>query len=202
MSVGFTPEIFSSLLKAGADRAIAVHSKRPAGKDAQQRARETINEIRRNIDTKEERINDAPFENAVRDCIKILESTGKEDELFVHIGGGERHIALALLYATLFVKRNTHLIVTMRTGELKPEILPAIPSPYNLSEAQKSVLNSVGKGRKLKDVVAALKGKKEKDYPRIYRHLENLAKLGLVTVSNKKEYTRSLIGNLVVDGFE
>lgn len=208
LSTGFTPEVFSNPLKAiaktGADRAIAVRSKREMSKDDKAKALRVIAEVKKIVDdTREERVDDSSFENAVRDCIKILDSTGIEDELFVHIGGGERHIALALLYATLFVKRNTHILVTKRTGEFKPEVLPAIPSPYDLSEAQKQVLKTVGKSRKLKDIVATLKGEKTKDYPRIYRHLENLVKMGLVDSDRKKrEYARTLLGNLVVEGFE
>jgi len=209
MSVGFTPEVFESLkaaVKTGVDRAIAIHSKRSVSKEVSEKVKATIGEIKKWVNTQEEFIVDESFEEAVRECIRILNSTNKNDELYVHIGGGERHIALALLYATFFTKRKMHLIVTTRigefktVGEFKTEVLPPIPNPFSLSSAQMKVLKAVKMDRKLKEIVEELRGEK-KDYPRVYRHLENLANMGLLSFNqDKKEYSTTFLGKLVLEG--
>jgi len=200
MSVGFTPEIFEESLKTavkkGADRAIVIHAR----SSKEEKLKETIQKIKSWISTKEEYITDEPFEKAVAECIRILNSTDKDDELYIHIGGGERHVALALFYATFFVKRNMQLVVTIRKADrFETETLPVIPNPFSLSPAQKKVLGAAKQNRKLKNIVDSLKGGR-KDYPRIFRHLNNLVRMGLVSSNPEKEYSQTLWGRLLMEG--
>jgi CRISPR locus-related DNA-binding protein len=204
MSVGFTPKVFEDSLKTavktGADRAIVIHSK---DRSEREKVRETIENIKSWMSTREEFITDEPFEKAVRECIRILNSTGRDDELYIHIGGGERHIALALLYATFFVKRKMHLLVTIRkAGKFKTEPLPPISAPFVLSSAQKKVLEAVKQDRKLKEIVDDLKGER-KDYPRIFRHLNNLESMGFVSFNqDEKKYSQTFWGRLLLEGYK
>jgi CRISPR locus-related DNA-binding protein len=187
-----------SLVQAGADKAIAVHAKR----NVRQETKDAIREIKNWVNTEERLIQDEPFEQAVRECISVLNSTGVDDELFVHVGGGERHVALALLYATFFVKRRMRIIVTTRTGEFKTESLPRMPLMFSPSGAQEKVLEALDKdGKPLGEVVAALKGDPKNDSPRVCRHLGNLADNGLVEQDPKtKKYSITFIGKLVREG--
>ena len=52
------------------------------------------------------------------------------------------------------------------------------------------------------DVFDKLKGEK-KDYPRIYRHLENPVGRGLLSVdSDTKRYTQTFLAKLVLEGLK
>jgi len=203
MTVGFTPRVFTTfegLAKLGADKIIAINSDNEHVK-----VQETIRALKSLVkDTKSLQIKyvtkGKTFLAIVQELLRTINAeTTPDDEVFVHIGGGERHLALALLYATFFCNdRKMKVVCTTRILEGKNEtlvfnheIMPTMPLNLKLSKSQAEVMKALeareNSWKSLTELSKLMGGKKEKTMPRIHRHLKNLQAAGLV---EKDEKTR------------
>ncbi len=203
MTVGFTPQVFTAFIRQGADRVIAITSS-----SEDKRTREALEVLNRTPGLKgkieEETPRQESFRGLVREMMGYLNSTSKDDKVFVHIGGGMRHMAAALLYATFFVDRRIQIVCTTRIGEGKKvlfehETFPNLNIHSKLGESRQQVLNAINGEMKLVEIVEALNGDKKKNMPRVHRLLQKLKEAGLVEFNTEtKKYSKTMAGEFAV----
>ncbi len=205
MTVGFTSEIFTTFIRHGADKVIAIRSK---NRDPQ--TDKALDELGRVLGRGHVEVivpeNEESFASLVKQFIRVLSSIPDGAEVFVHIGGGMRHLAAALLYATMFISRRVTIVSTSRLpkgGKLvfEHETFPNIPLHLKLSDAKLEVLRRISKPMKLVEVVGEKLSEKEKrrEMPRVHRLLKSLAEDGLVEYEPKgKTYRKTMAGEFAV----
>ena len=212
MTVGFTPKVFTDFIKYGADKIIAIHSDNEHPK-----VRETIRELKTLVkDTKSVQVKyvtrGKTFLEIVQEVMRTITSeTDSSDDIFVHIGGGERHMALALLYATFFCERKMQIVCTTRIKDGRTEtlafehdVMPTMPVNLKLSKSQKEVMKALERGRPewngLTELAKIVGGRREQTMPRIHRHLKNLTGIGLVEKNAKtRKYRLTIPGRLALE---
>ena len=201
MTIGFTPQVFTSFIRQGADRVIAIRS---GNRDPQTDA--VIAELERILGKRQVEVrvpkNDESFGALVKEFIGILNSIPDGAEVFVHIGGGMRHLAAALLYSTMFIDRSVTIVCTSRLPKgnkvvFEHETFPNIPLHFKLSGAKAAVLDRISKPMKLVEIVGGKLSDKEKrrEMPRIHRLLKALIQDGLVEFNTEtKRYSKTIAG--------
>lgn len=205
MTVGFTPEVFTSFIKEGGDKIVAIHSDKP-----EERTVNVIKELKKIVgasNIEEEYIKKDSFKEIIQKMIDIIKSTNKEDELYIHIGGGERHLALALLYATFFVDRKMKIVCTTRLpGErvtsFEHEILSSIKFYRKLSEPQSRIIKQLKSPMRLTEIVKKIiekeGGNKDTLTPGIHRHVKRLVEEGILDYDEKERlYSLSIVGKFL-----
>jgi len=206
MTIGFTPQVFTTFISKGADRVVAIRSKQ---KDP--RTDEVIKELRGipGLEKKVEVVtpkSEDSFKGLVKEMIRVLNSTPEKGEVFVHIGGGMRHMAAALLYATFFVDRDMQVVCTSRLPKGKKiafehETLPSIPLHFKLSPTRLKLLSVIKEPMSLTQIAEALGGEKKKQMPRAHRLLKSLVKDGFLEYNPKtKKYEKTVAGELAEAG--
>jgi predicted transcriptional regulator len=205
MPVGFTPEVFTSktgpLVQLGADRIIALHSAF-GGQREREQVNTTIREIERVAGMKVEKIvlNGKTMSQFIEECLKLLNSFATDD-IHIHLGGGERFLSLALIYASVLSAAKPRFVIAleMREGNgFTYDLMPAfsINAP---SRVQLEILRTItGKPQRLVEV------SKRADYNNmrtasagVYRHLKKLKEKGFVETTRNKEYKLTTLGEIV-----
>lgn len=200
LTIGFTEEVFRKpLMSRGADRVIAIHSPRETDEVAR-----TLRELRSwGLDVEEKVLDDSNFRALVPRMLALIESQPREAELFAHIGGGERHMALALLYATFFAGREMEIIVTTRIKEgdkttFEHDSLPALHFQRTLSAPKRKIMRILRRPMRLSEIVRKLGGNPEREMPRVFQLLKTLKKDGFVGYdSETKLYEKTVVGEMV-----
>lgn len=206
--LGFTPEVFTNsqgpLMKNGADKIIAVHTKE-TDKQSREKNEQTFNEIKRKlvgVDIERIDYDKMTFTEFVQAFVKLYDRFGNSDSIFVHIGGGQRHIGIALIYASFFTSKNVIMIPVLEYGsnpaDYEYEIVHPI-RPVELTGAQKKILKLVMEkpGQTLREISLRENSEKpESVSPTILRHLRNLVahKLVLFDEKNKSYEAAELAG--------
>ena len=188
LSVGFTPKVFTHaagpLVKFGADKIIAVHT--PITEEVKEKVAHTIDELNKlKVPIEQITIKGDTFIDFVEAFIHIFNRFGDSDEIYLHIGGGEPHLRMALVYASFFSKKNIKLVPVVEYGqndEYRYAVIPPL-SPVELTSAQKKVLRLVAEkqGQTLRDLAVRQNAEApESTAPGILRHLRRLMEYHLV----------------------
>lgn len=184
--LGFTPAVFTNsqgpLMKSGADKIIAIHTKE-SDPDSKEKVEKTYNEVKKKlagVDIERIDYDKMTFADFVGSFVKLYERFGNSDSIFVHIGGGQRHIGIALIYASFFTSKNVIMIPVLEYGsnpaDYEYEIVHPI-KPVELTTAQKKILKLVMEksGQTLREISLRENSEKpESVSPTILRHLRNL----------------------------
>jgi len=141
----------------------------------------------------------------IEECIGLLKRFGPGDVVYLHLGGGERFVGIALLYASFFSKVNVRVVQVLEYGldtttPFRYEVFPSLP-PYPLSSAQRKVLSLVAEkaGQKLTELARRVSPEKpERVTPSLLRQLRNLQELGFVEQDEGKTYAVSGSGKMVL----
>lgn len=202
LPVGFDASVFTHsagpLVKFGADKLITLHTPMTEEKE---KVEKTLNELKKlQAPTEHVTVESKTFIGIVREFIRLFNRFGESDELFVHIGGGQRHLGVALVYASFFSKRNIKLIPVLEYGSATKSyeyaVIPPL-SPVELTDPQKRILKLVAEkeGQTLRDLaVRQNSADPETVAPGILRHLRNLIEYHLVSFDPAtKAYTATEI---------
>ncbi|MFO7872317.1 MAG: DUF6293 family protein [Candidatus Undinarchaeales archaeon] len=215
VSLGFTPEVFTriGLKTGGIDRVIIVRHKTEE-KENKKKVQDAIKEIEKytGLETETEFAKKRELMPLIKQFTELFKNFSKNDEIYLHIGGGERHIPLAMLYASFFVKRNIKIVTTTRIkkGEemdFDYEMLPAAPLYRPISEKKKKIMKILQKEgpSKLMKIVKKMPGVKDKKdeervAPGAYKHLDQLKELNYVSFAEEsKEYAITKLGKLLLN---
>ncbi len=189
LPVGFDASVFTHsagpLVKFGADKLITIHTPMTEEKD---KVEKTINDLKKlQAPIEHVSVESKTFVGIVQEFIKLFNRFGESDEIFVHIGGGQRHLGVALVYASFFSKRNIKLIPVLEYGtatkSFEYAVIPQL-SPIELTDPQKKILKLVAEkeGQTLRDLAVRQNGADpETVAPGILRHLRNLIEYHLVS---------------------
>jgi hypothetical protein len=198
--------IMGRIGKTGIDKLVIVHTLYPDEK-IKKSVEETVAKIELSLAIKGDRIwlGSQIFSDLVKEIKNELERFGSSDEIYLHLEGGERHIILAMCYASFFVRRNIRVLVTTKkynkgVEERELSIIPAIPS-YELTPVQHKALQLVAErdGQTLTEISSRINKKKPKAIaPAVLRNLRKLVELNLVSLSqkDKKVYSITASGRL------
>lgn len=206
LSTGFTPQVFTdsagAIVREGADRIISLHTSGDE-KEACRKVKATVKDIEMTfgIHVEELEVPDKSFWSMTRHLVRILNGFSFEDRLFLHLGGGKRHLGLGLIYASFMVDRRITLVPTMEYGfkegrRFSYEYVPTL-KPQKLTISQLMVLRILKEvdGGRLTDVVAEMKQPFGSRAPSIYRHLKNLFSLNMVAFDPiSKRYSITTLG--------
>ena len=217
VSLGFTPEVFTRIgLKTGGIDRIIIVRHREEDPENKKRAEAAIEEIEHftGIKTETEFAKERKLMPLIFQFMRLLTRFGKDDEIFLHIGGGERHIPLALLYASFFVKRNINIVATVRqlSGQkidFEYEMIPAAPLYRPMSKTPRKILETLDNSGPLKLMqivkkMPSAKSKKDESRlaPGVYKHLEKLRKMNYVRFDEgQRLYSISKTGKLLLNSF-
>lgn len=196
---GFTPIVFTdsagSIVREGADRIISLHE---PYKDRWEKAtvEETIKKVKETfrIDVEQRLVRSKEFTGIVQELKELLLKFSEDDLVFLHLGGGQRHLGIALVYASFFArKKNTVLVAAVEYGFEKgrgfrfEELLPLVPQ--RPTSAQKKVLNAVIKCKKVRltGIITELGGEFSSKAPSVLRHLRNLEGMNLVRYDHEEK---------------
>lgn len=199
LSVGFTPKVFTHaagpLVKFGADKIIAVHT--PVTEDVKEKVAHTIEELSKlNVPIEQITIKGENFIDFVETFIHLLDRFGDSDEIYLHIGGGEPHLRMALVYASFFSKKNIKLVPVVEYGqndEYKYAVIPPL-SPIELTTAQKKVLRLVAEkpNQTLRDLASRQNAEAPASTaPGILRHLRRLVEYRLIDFERETKSYRA-----------
>jgi len=188
LAIGFTPGVFKPIASIGADKIIGFHIGPEDKKN-----KEVINFLEKNLGIKvvKKRLEPQELEKLAKEVKKIVEKeTNPGDEVYFHIGGGQRELGLALTLVSLALDYPVNLVLS-RPG-VKPVITKSVPVRTLLTEKQIKALKEINKTITLTELAEKLKIAK----PGVHRMLSTLARYGLV---EKVEggWKRSLVGELI-----
>lgn len=213
LPVGFTPEVFTDatgpLIRIGADKIITLHTKVTEEniKEKVEKTKEEIKNSFRGVAIESIDVENESFIGIVQEYIKLLNRFGGSDQIYVHLGGGERHLGLALIYASFFSNKKITLIPVLEYGigekrTFKYEEIPPI-KPIELTDTTKKVLGLVMEkdGQTLTEI--AKRYSKDSDpvkiAPSIFRHLKNLQDDNLVSFDQaEKSYYPTALSSLFI----
>ncbi len=214
VSLGFTPEVFTRIgLKTGGIDKIIIVRHKTEDKEKQEKVKNAIEEIEKytGLETETEFAEKREIMPLINQFTKLFKTFNEDDEIYLHIGGGERHIPLAMLYASFFVKRNITIVTTTRIkkGEeidFDYEMLPSAPLYRPLAEKKLEILEKLDKNGDLKlmqlvNKMPDVKTKQDEGRvaPGIYKHLNQMKELGYVSYEeNSKKYSITKIGKLLL----
>ena len=201
---GFTKEVYQILAKTGADRIVAVHSAF-GDKEAKDKVATTIREVEeltgQKIDVRT--VREEKFEEFIKYFIDLFKEFSETDEIFIHLGGGERFLGIAAMYASFFVNRNIKAIATIEiTGKEKPkytyDILPSLPI-YVPGKTKREILKILKSSPDLTltEIASKLKGVSK---PAVHAHLADLKRSGFIEFNEgDRKYKLSPTGSLVLE---
>ncbi|MBN1159608.1 MAG: hypothetical protein JXA43_00015 [Candidatus Diapherotrites archaeon] len=226
-TIGFEPHIFLPVLTEGVDKLIVFRSSFPNDKTdaaiAHLKGMFTMQKppVSSNMQNFEVfSLKKRAFIDLVNEIIDLVnKNTKPNDEVYVHIGGGLRLHATALLYASFFLERNIKIICTIlpQEGLLEVHTFPAPPLQQIAKPKELKILTVLrnleahqGSDRpiRLADIANAFsKTIKERNgkniVPGIHHHLKNLVEKGLIAFdSEKKEYKLTMMGNFLLHAQE
>lgn len=214
VSLGFTPEVFTriGLRTGGIDKVIIVRHKTEEEED-KKKVQDAIEEIEKytGLKTVNEFAKKRELMTLIKQFTELFKTFSKEDEIYLHIGGGERHIPLALLYASFFVQRNITVVTTTRikkNGEMDfdYDMLPAAPLYRPISDKKNEILQVLEKEgpSKLMGIVKKMSDVKNREdegrvAPGVYKHLDQLKDLNYVSFAeDTKKYSITKLGKLLL----
>src|SRR5271157_3364122 len=99
LPTGFTPQVFTdsagAIVKEGADRIISLHTSGDE-KEACRKVKATVRDIEKafGIRVEEREVPDKSFWSMTQHLVRLLSGFSFEDQLFLHLGGGKRHLGL------------------------------------------------------------------------------------------------------------
>ena len=182
----------SPLVQVGAEKIVTIHSP-ISDQVVRDKVNNTLKEVKKRFPITIEQmvVSQTSFMGFVNEFIRLFNSFEDSDDIFVHIGGGERHIGIALVYASSFSKKNIHLIPVLEYGhenvEYKYALIPPL-MPVELTSTQRKVLKMVSNspGLTLKDLALIENPEKpQSTAPSLSRHLRNLVEYHLVDYDPK-----------------
>jgi len=201
---GFTKEVYQILAKTGADRIVAVHSDFGT-KETKEKVATTIREVEeltgQKIDVRTTK--GQKFEEFIKYFIDLFKEFSETDEIFIHLGGGERFLGIAAMYASFFVNRNIKAISTIEvTGKDRPkysyDILPSLPL-YKLGKTKREILKVLKSNPDLTLTEIADK-LKDVSKPAVHTHLAGLKSNGFIEFDEgTKTYHLSPTGSLILE---
>lgn len=227
MPIGFTPEVFTvkdgplvelvlksktgPLVEVGTDKIITLHTRlNEEDNEIKAKVDKTINKLREtfpSIPLEEELIEEGSFMSAVKYCIRLLNRFGNSDQIFVHLGGGERHLGLALTYASFFSNNQIMLLPVLEYGignkkQFKYEQIPPL-KPVEISDSNKKILQLVAEkdGQTLTEISKRISknGDATTIAPSVFRHLKKLKECNLVDFdSTEKKYHPTKLSSLFI----
>jgi CRISPR locus-related DNA-binding protein len=201
---GFTKEVYQILAKIGADRIVAVHSAFST-KETREKVDNVIKEVEHLTGQKVDFrvVKGEKFEEFIKYFIDLFKEFSETDQIFIHLGGGERFLGIAAMYASFFVNRNIKAISTIEvTGKDKPnftyDVLPSLPL-YKIGKTKHNILRVLKEspGLTLTEIFDKLKGVSK---PAIHTHLTGLSNCGFIELEEgTKKYKLSSTGSLMLE---
>src|SRR3989344_5343564 len=130
---GFTQEVFTGqtapLLTIGADKILAIHTK-VSDLTIEEKVQQTLNSIKNVYKGPFDYIElpKTAFSEIVLRIKKILESFSSKDIIYIHIGGGERHLAMASIFASSLTAQKINFIsVVELENKFEYATVPKLP---------------------------------------------------------------------------
>jgi predicted transcriptional regulator len=209
ISPGFTTKVFvnnsAPLVRIGVDKLVMIHCAYPDQK-TEKDVQNVIESIEKYLKMKSTIITlrEKTFSGLINEIHSIIEGFGQGDEIYLHLEGGERHVGLAMTYASFFVRRKIKLVFATEYGskdkEYRFEMMPPIP-PYDLTKKQMEILKLVAdtEGQTLTELSGRINEENPKNIaPAVLRQLKALSELNLIMVdqNGKKTYTITASGRL------
>ncbi|MCL5125526.1 MAG: hypothetical protein M1511_13720 [Deltaproteobacteria bacterium] len=155
ISPGFTPEVFvdeknieiAPLGRIGVDKLVLIHTPYP-NQEIEKKVELVVEKLETHLKMKSTRITlrEKTFSKLINEIRQIIDSFGQGDEIYLHLEAGERHVVLAMAYASFFARRRVRLVFATEYGSGKKdyqfEMMPPIPT-YKLTRKQKEALKLV-----------------------------------------------------------
>jgi len=209
ISPGFTTDVFvnntAPLVRIGVDQLVMIHCTYPNQK-IEKDVQAVIESVEKylNMTSTIITLREKTFSGLINEIRHLIENFGQGDEIYLHLEGGERHVGLAMTYASFFVRRKIKLVFATEYGseqkEYKFEMMPPIPL-YDLTKKQMEILKLVAgkEGQTLTELSGRINEENPKNIaPAVLRQLKALGKLNLISVeqNGKKTYSITASGRL------
>ncbi len=206
---GFDPAVFTyatgPMFRFGVDKLFSVHTP-ILDKETEIKVERTLAKVEELTRLKADRktLHSKTFPDLVDELRRFLNGFGDSDEIYVHLEGGERHVGLAMVYASFFVRKKLQVIIPTEYGKDGKdgvlELMQPIPA-MELSDKQREVLRLVAskEGQTLTELAERInKDSPTSVAPGVFRQLRTLAGFKLVALveNGKKTYAITSTGRL------
>lgn len=167
--------IMLAATKLGIDKLILMIDKNPD--DHQKKAVEMVEKsLGKVVDIIKNKIDVYDIVSVASDMVNVLDSIGKEDQVYVNITPSRKTQALGLLFGSYARASKVKKIIYMKEEDKSIITLPKLD--YNLTDAQKEILEKI-RDNNFKSM-AELSSNVKISKGMLYRSIKNLINLGLV----------------------